>query len=275
MHDSQQWWEEFWAEQGPGNLTKNGHGATCWNDLVWRVNLEYWRDLFDKQAPGRKMLECGCGSAKLSQFMAHNGYQCSLLDYSENALHQGKKAFSAQSLSGDFYIGDMSQLCFPDNSFDIVFSGGVLEFFDDVRKPIGEMVRVLKPGGIFASNMVPRKISIQTIADFERTLVYSCRNLVKGRFSEVFRRVESVPRHFGVNPMPLQGYIDVCRQTQLESVVGLVMTPFPNLALPKVGKILYARFMSEMMPFWQKFNVSKRRWTEICGILYTIYGTKK
>ena len=149
------------------------------------------------------------------------------------------------------------------------------KFSEFYRKVSDEVFRVLKPGGIFASNMVPRKISIQTIADFERTLVYSCRNLVKGRFSEVFRRVESVPRHFGVNPMPLQGYIDVCRQTQLESVVGLVMTPFPNLALPKVGKILYARFMSEMMPFWQKFNVSKRRWTEICGILYTIYGTKK
>ena len=274
MVDSQQWWDEFWTRQVSHVRAVGGTDET-WYDLVWKVGLEFWHDLFEKQAPGKKMLECGCGSARVSRYMAHHGYQCTLLDYSEKALHIGKSAFDSLSLDGRFVIGDINHLCFPDEQFDVVFSGGVLEFFDDVQKPVDEMVRVLKPGGVFAANMVPRKFSIQTIADFERTLAYSCRNLVKGRFGDVLKRVQSVPSHYNVNSLHLQDYIGFCKKAQLRSVVGLVTSPFPDVALPQFGKKLYASIMKKLLPQWRKFNLSKSRWTEVWGTLYAIYGIKK
>jgi ubiquinone/menaquinone biosynthesis C-methylase UbiE len=274
MSKGRQWWDEFWAGQTSKPRTVEGSDET-WHDLVWKVALEFWHDLFEKLAPGREMLECGCGSARVSRYMAQHGYQCTLLDYSEKALHLGRSAFEALSLEGRFVIGDIDHLCFPAEHFDIVFSGGVLEFFSDVQGPINEMVRVLKRGGIFGANMVPNKFSVQTIADLERTLMYSCRNLVRGRFGEVFKRVKYVPSSYNVNSMNLQDYIDFCERAQLAPVVGLVTSPFPELALPQVGKRLYARIMKRLLPQWQRFNLSKHRWTEIWGAAYTVYGIKK
>ena len=274
MGDSQQWWDEFWTRETSNSRAAGGTDET-WYDLVWKVGLEFWHDLFEELAPGRKMLECGCGSARISRYMAHHGYQCTLIDYSEKALYIGKNGFDSLCLDGRFVIGDINHLCFPDGYFDIVFSGGVLEFFDDIQKPVDEMVRVLKPGGVFAANMVPRKFSIQTIADFERTLAYSFRNLVRGRFGDVFKRVQYVPPNYNVNSMSLQDYIDSCTQAQLEPVVGLVTSPFPELALPQMGKRLYARIMKRLLPQWRKFNLSKSHWTEIWGATYTVYGIKK
>jgi len=273
MGNSQKWWDEFWTKQTSTTTSFKDNDGT-WYDLVWKVNLESWYDLFEKLAPGKKMLECGCGSARISQYMAQNGYQCTLLDYSEQALKLAKSNFDLLSLDGQFIIGDMNQLCFPDEQFDVVYSGGVLEFFADVQRPINEMVRILKPGGIFSSNMVPRKLSIQTIADIERTLAHSFRNIVRGRFRDVLKIVKYIPSNYNVNDLSLQDYINLCEKAQLSSVVGLVTSPFPDIALPQFGKKLYASIMKKFLPQWRKFNLSKRRWTEAWGTSYVIYGIK-
>ena len=273
MGDNQKWWDEFWAQQTSNVISAKDNDET-WYDLVWKEVFDYWYDLFKELAPGKRMLECGCGSARISRYMAQHGYQCTLLDYSKKALSLAKSNFDSLSLDGQFIIGDMNQLCFPDEQFDVVYSGGVLEFFADVQKPINEMVRVLKPGGVFSSNMVPKKFSIQTIADLERTLAYSFRNLFKGRFRDIFKRVQYIPSDYNVNSMPLQDYIGFCEKAQLRPVVGLVTSPFPDIALPQLGKKLYAGIMKKLLPQWRKFNLSKSRWTEVWGTSYSIYGIK-
>lgn len=274
MSDNQKWWDEFWTKQASVVIPIKDNNET-WYDLVWKVGFEYWYDLFEKLAPGKKMLECGCGSARMSQYMAQHGYQCTLLDYSEKALKLGKNTFDSLSLDGEFVIGDLNHLCFSDKQFDIVFSGGVLDFFTDVHRPINEMARVLKPGGVFAANMVPRKFSIQTIADIERTLAYSFRNLVKGQFGDVLKRVQHIPPNYNVNSLSLGSYVNSCEKAGLTSVVGLVTSPFPSLVLPRLGKRLYYSVMKNLLLKWRKFNLSKSRWTEVWGITYTIYGIKK
>lgn len=51
---------------------------------------------------------------------------------------------------------DLTELEFPDESFDIVVCNHVLEHIPDDRKAIGELYRVLKPGG-WGSVQVPMK----------------------------------------------------------------------------------------------------------------------
>jgi len=180
-----------------------------------------------------------------------------------------------RSLRADYVIGDIRRICIADGKFDIVFSGGVLEFFPDAEHAIREMVRVLKPGGVFAANMVPDKISIQTVADLERTVANSARNLMKGRFRDAFKRVRHVPRDYDVQRVPLREYVRYCENAGLTSVSGAVTSPFPELSLPGVGKDYYSRMMRKMIPQWKRFNRSKSRWTEIWGIAYSIHGIKK
>jgi ubiquinone/menaquinone biosynthesis C-methylase UbiE len=65
-------------------------------------------------------------------------------------------------------LGDARQLPFPDASFDLVLSGGLLEHFRDPAPVLGEMARILRPGGLFYADIVPRKVSLYRWAERER-----------------------------------------------------------------------------------------------------------
>ena len=82
------------------------------------------------------------------------------------------------------FLGDINKLPFEDNSFDIVFSGGVLEYFENYEIPMSEMTRVLRPNGVFAANMVPRKFSIQTIADCAANIGSFFKSYITGNFKK-------------------------------------------------------------------------------------------
>lgn len=74
---------------------------------------------------------------------------------------------------------------FEDKTFDLVLSFGVLEHFKDIDKPIKEMVRVLKPGGVFFADIVPEKFSIHKLADMMNYLVLFSYFVIKLKFRQV------------------------------------------------------------------------------------------
>ena len=159
-----------------------------WTGLVWRVSLEYWHDIFERLAPGKKILECGAGSAKLSLYMAKKGYECWMIDNSEGALEAGRKNFSKENLKGNFLVEDVDYLSFNDNTFDIVYSGGMLQHFEDVFPSMKEMIRVTKKGGIFSATVIKKGLfSCQTIGDVEKSLAQFCYYLLKGQFKKALQ----------------------------------------------------------------------------------------
>ena len=272
MNDNKkQWWERFWADRSPLS-GRNDQKAESWTDLVWQVCLEELSDLIPRHTAGRKMLECGCGLATVSTYMAKCGYDCTMLDYSNKAIDLAKASFANNFLKGEFTLGDMNNLPFADDQFDVVYSGGVLEFFDDISNPLREIVRVLKPGGFFVVNIVPNKFSCQTLADLECTLVHSLKNLLTFRWRKVFVRLNHLPP--GVSHTTLKAYILAFESAGLNKVVGHCITPFPALSLGRIGGRTYARLMKYFLPQWRRFNRSRSFWSEIFGMAYTIYGTK-
>lgn len=268
------WWDGFW-NHAKGTTVTGADEPETWYDLVWQVTFEYWFELFERLCPGKRMLECGCGSARVSQYMAQRGYHCTLLDRSEQGLSLAKRNFEERSLKGEFVLGDIKSLGFREGEFDVVYSGGVLEFLGDLQRPAQEMVRVLKPGGLLAANIVPPKFSIQSIADIERTAAYALRNLAGGRFKEAFRWVRHIPREYHVHPWSLHDYLSAYEAAGLISTKGFVTTPFPALALPRMGQKLYARMMKALLPQWRRFNNSESRWSHWWGIGYAIHGIKE
>ncbi len=64
----------------------------------------------------------------------------------------------ASGLAIDYKVGSGEDIPFPDASFDYVACCDVLEHVDDVNRVIGEITRVLKPGGFFLYDTVNRTI---------------------------------------------------------------------------------------------------------------------
>ena len=96
---------------------------------------------------GKKVLEIGTGNGADGVMFALNGAIYTGVDLTEAALEASRKHFELLGLSGVFQKENAEHLSFPDESFDIVYSHGVLHHTPHPRAAIDEVYRVLKPGG--------------------------------------------------------------------------------------------------------------------------------
>jgi ubiquinone/menaquinone biosynthesis C-methylase UbiE len=97
--------------------------------------------------PGERVLEVGAGlGTDLAQF-ARNGSIVTDLDMSAGHLELAKLNFARRGLTGAFHHGDAENMPFDDATFDVVYSNGVIHHTPNTSRVIGEIRRVLKPGG--------------------------------------------------------------------------------------------------------------------------------
>ena len=102
---------------------------------------------FDEFA-GARLLEVGCGmGTDLLQF-ARGGALVTGVDLTPRSIQISRQHFSVYGASGDFAISDAEHLPFADESFDVVYSNGVLHHTPDTRGAVREAHRVLRPGGL-------------------------------------------------------------------------------------------------------------------------------
>lgn len=94
-----------------------------------------------------KVLEIGCGLGTDGAQFAEAGADYTGVDLTEAAVDLARKRFELFSLPGTFRTADAENLDFPDNTFDIVYSHGVLHHTPETAKAIHEVHRVLRPGG--------------------------------------------------------------------------------------------------------------------------------
>jgi ubiquinone/menaquinone biosynthesis C-methylase UbiE len=94
-----------------------------------------------------KLLEVGCGIGVDSIQLAKCGFDVIAVDLTENALGVAREFAGHRGVSIDFRLGNAERLDFPDETFDIVYSFGVLHHTPDIEKAVAEVRRVLKPGG--------------------------------------------------------------------------------------------------------------------------------
>lgn len=99
-----------------------------------------------------KMLEVPVGTGILTMplYQGLPKADITCLDYSEDMMASAKekaKAFGIQNIT--FLQGDVGALPFDSNSFDLVLSLNGFHAFPDKEKAYSEILRVLKPGGIF------------------------------------------------------------------------------------------------------------------------------
>jgi SAM-dependent methyltransferase len=114
------------------------------------------------QSSSRISLEVGCGSGVDSAFLSKIGYFSVGLDYSITALQHIKQG-SEDNLNNVIKVaGDTYNLPFNSNSFDLVFSQGLMEHFANMKPALLEQKRILKPGGLICVD-VPQTWNLATI----------------------------------------------------------------------------------------------------------------
>jgi SAM-dependent methyltransferase len=101
---------------------------------------------FDKFR-GARLLEIGCGmGTDLLQF-ARGGAHCVGVDLTPRSVEITRHRFALYQADGAFLLADGEQLPFASESFDVVYSNGVLHHTPDTAGAIRETHRVLRPGG--------------------------------------------------------------------------------------------------------------------------------
>jgi len=99
------------------------------------------------EVKGKSVLEIGTGNGADAAMFALNGAVYTGVDLTEAALDATRKHFAVLGLTGSFQRENAEQLSFPNETFDWVYSHGVLHHTPNPKKAIDEVWRVLKPNG--------------------------------------------------------------------------------------------------------------------------------
>ena len=97
-----------------------------------------------------RLLDLGSGAGHTSLFFAPHVAEVHALDLSEPMLDHGRRLARERSLSNlTWHRGEAESLPFPDAHFDLVTSRQSAHHYEDLERALGEVARVLEPGGRF------------------------------------------------------------------------------------------------------------------------------
>lgn len=110
----------------------------------------------------RTILEVGAGSARDSLHLAELGATVVAFDFSHAALRHAAEGMAQRGLSLQLAQGNAFALPFPDQTFDLVFSQGLMEHFPDPLPLVQEQLRVLRVQGLLLID-VPQTYTLYTL----------------------------------------------------------------------------------------------------------------
>lgn len=96
---------------------------------------------------GKQVLEIGTGVGTDARQIIGRGGCYTGINIDQGSTIATATALRAFSLPGTAKVGDATSLDFADDTFDVVYSFGVLHHIPEVARAVAEIHRVLKPGG--------------------------------------------------------------------------------------------------------------------------------
>lgn len=112
---------------------------------------------------GQRVLDVACGTGVVSVTAARRGAHVTGLDLTPPLLEAARQNAALAGVAIDFHEGDVEALPFEASAFDVVVSqyGHIFAPRPDVA--IGEMLRVLKPGGTIGFSTWPPDLMVGRI----------------------------------------------------------------------------------------------------------------
>jgi 2-polyprenyl-3-methyl-5-hydroxy-6-metoxy-1,4-benzoquinol methylase len=137
-------------EKVQADYWRSTHSQPRWR-LPSRLNVgtnNLLRIISGHARQGMRVLEIGCAPGKFLAYLAQvqKASVCGL-DYSEPGVAFSRELFSKLNLSGEIRCENIFTTTFPEASFDLVYSLGVIEHFDDARTIVEKHLFLTKPGG--------------------------------------------------------------------------------------------------------------------------------
>jgi len=144
LREQQSFYDAGWrgeldrGKEQRGNLQAN-------LDFLARTNL---------LKPGDRILEIGCGIGTVVAELAGQGYDAMGTDISQVAIEYGRAKYGNIRLE----VQPAEELPYTDGTFDVVLSFDLFEHIARIDRHVGEVHRVLKPGGHYLFE-TPNKLS--------------------------------------------------------------------------------------------------------------------
>tara|TARA_A100001011_G_C14315433_1_gene847750 strand:+ start:2078 stop:3034 length:957 start_codon:yes stop_codon:yes gene_type:complete len=100
--------------------------------------------------PGDRVLEFGCGTGQLGNYLAANGHsEIFSADLTINSLKLGNEFTKKNNIKGiNFFECDVFKPCFKNESFDLIICSGVLHHTIDPKKGFNNLLKMLKKNGL-------------------------------------------------------------------------------------------------------------------------------
>ena len=137
----------FWEQGPPMGFIGENYSYEKKRDFRYSLQ-DYMHEVFKFDSfAGKKILEIGCGAGIDSAEFARNGSLVTSTDFTERSVQATKELLQEANLPANVMQADATRLQFEDDSFDCVYSFGVLHHIPDIEKALAEIKRVLKPGG--------------------------------------------------------------------------------------------------------------------------------
>lgn len=131
--DERQDYEEFFSRYDAAKYRLEPHIPGCLDRLG---------------VSGRRLLEIGLGQGSEAEQLIRRGARWTGVDLTETAVGRTGTRLALRELPYEgLHRASVLDLPFPDRSFDVVFSHGVLHHVPDIHRAQQEIHRVLKPGG--------------------------------------------------------------------------------------------------------------------------------
>lgn len=124
------------------------------SDSKWLVPEPDVTDWAETLTPGARILDLGAGVGRHALWLAAQGFDVVALDAAPEGLAEIDKSGQVETV-----LGRMHDLPFEDGAFDHVLSWNVIYHGDEdiLLRTIGEIRRVLKPGGTYLGTMLSKR----------------------------------------------------------------------------------------------------------------------
>lgn len=182
-------YERFFTAYDAWRYRQEAHIPACLDRTDWH---------------GRKVLEIGLGQGAESEQLIRRGARWSGLDLTPESVDRVRARLAVRQLPHEeIRQGSALEIPWPDNSFDIVFSHGVLHHIPDIRLAQTEIRRVLKPGGtliamLYARRSLNYQVSIRLVRRAALLAAYPLRRVKRLRASAMLAAHLDNAEHVGL-----------------------------------------------------------------------------
>lgn len=157
MYEDAWQWKQYLDTLKQGGSLEPDPGLVGDKEYIQKCILGYYGS-FD----GLRVLGAGCGTGRIEAWLATEGAKVVCLDHLVEALQISRIHAQRTECDEHFVVGDLETMPFKEATFDFIYSGGVLEHFENSREALHDYFRVTKPNGVIIVS-VPNLIGVNAM----------------------------------------------------------------------------------------------------------------